>query len=65
MRVVLAALAQLALVLWSQVPQAPPVTSDEEVLRGLVQQYYDAQSKKDADTKAAGTVSRAGEALNS
>jgi len=47
-----AAIAQLAFVLWLQAPQAPPTTSDEDVLRGLMQQYYEAQTKKDADTAA-------------
>jgi tetratricopeptide (TPR) repeat protein len=50
-----AALAQLAFVLLLQAtpaPQAPPASPDEEVLRGLVLQYYEAQTKKDADTAA-------------
>jgi len=50
MMLILAALAQLAFVL---LPQAPQTMTDEDVLRGLVQQYYDAQSKKDADKAAA------------
>ena len=49
MRFLAAALAQLAIVLLTQAPQA---TSDDDVLRGLVQQYYEAQTKKDADTAA-------------
>ena len=44
--------ALLALVLF------PQAATDEDVLRGLVQQYYDAQTKKDAD-KAAGFWSTA------
>ena len=47
MMLVYAALAQLAIVLF------PQAATDEDVLRGLVQQYYEAQTKKDAD-KAAG-----------
>jgi tetratricopeptide (TPR) repeat protein len=50
-----AALAPLAFVLWLQAPQAAPTpqtTADEGVLRGLVQTYYEAQTKKDADTAA-------------
>ena len=50
MTLVFAALAQLAFVMF---PQAPQTMTDEDVLRGLVQQYYDAQTRKDAD-KAAG-----------
>src|SRR5206468_1338473 len=52
MMLVLVTLAQLAFVLWPQAAQPPQVTTDEEVVRGLVQQYYEAQSKKDADTAA-------------
>ena len=47
MRVLAAALVQLAIVL---LPQA---ASDEDVVRGLVQQYYEAQTLKDADKAAA------------
>jgi hypothetical protein len=46
MTLVGAALLPLALLLPAQ------VATDEEVLRGLVQQYYDAQTKKDADRAA-------------
>lgn len=54
---VVAALAQLAFVLFQQAAPAPAPGADEETLRGLVQQYYEAQTKKDADT-AAGFWSR-------
>jgi tetratricopeptide (TPR) repeat protein len=50
MTLVFAALAQLAFVMF---PQAPQTMTDEDVLRGLVQQYYDAQTKKDAEKAAA------------
>jgi tetratricopeptide (TPR) repeat protein len=46
MSVFVAALVQLALLL---LPQA---ATDDDVLRGLVHQYYEAQSNKDADTAA-------------
>ena len=49
MTLVFAAIAQLAFVLC---PQAPQTMTDEDVLRGLVKQYYDAQTKRDADTAA-------------
>lgn len=52
MRLVFAALAQLVFVLLPQAPQALQTKTDEEALRGLVQQYYDAQTKKDADAAA-------------
>jgi tetratricopeptide (TPR) repeat protein len=52
MMLLFAAFAQLALVLLSQAPQSAPPIADEEAVRGLVQQYYEAQSKKDADTAA-------------
>jgi tetratricopeptide (TPR) repeat protein len=47
MTCVVAALAQLAFVLF------PQAATDEDVLRGLVQQYYEAQTRKDADKAAA------------
>src|SRR6266487_3832738 len=46
MTLILAALVQLAFVLF------PQAATDEDVLRGLVQQYYEAQTKKDADEAA-------------
>ena len=52
MMLVFTALAQIAFLLLRQAVPAPQVTADEEILRGLVQQYYDAQTKKDADTAA-------------
>ena len=47
MSVFVAALAQLVLLI---LPQA---ATDEEAVRGMVQQYYEAQSNKDADKAAA------------
>ena len=44
MTLVFTALAQLAFVLFQQAAPTPPLGADEEILRGLVRQYYDAQS---------------------
>jgi tetratricopeptide (TPR) repeat protein len=48
MRVAVAAIVALVLL-----PQAPQTTTDEEILRGLIRQYYDAQTAKDPDKAAA------------
>ncbi|HEY2431980.1 MAG TPA: CHAT domain-containing protein [Vicinamibacterales bacterium] len=51
-------LAFLAVTLWLAIAQSPstpaaPVSPDEEALRAAVQQYYDAQSARDADRAVA------------
>ena len=48
MRLVLATLAQLTVLLFVQQPPSVPA-GDEEVLRGTVQGYFDAQARKDVD----------------